>query len=85
MTTNFGTNDYAREELVAEIASAFICAAQSIQPTVRHTDYIANWLEVLKEDKRAIFKAASLASKANDYILAFDNQEPETPLAALVA
>ena len=85
MTTNFGTKDYAREELVAEMASAFICADQSIQPTVRHTDYIANWLQVLKEDKRAIFKAASLASKAADYILAFENREPEAPLAALAA
>lgn len=67
-----GTKDYAREELVAEMASAFICAAQSITPTVRHADYLANWLTVLKEDKRAIFRAASLASKAADFILAFE-------------
>ncbi|MEL7452102.1 MAG: zincin-like metallopeptidase domain-containing protein [Pseudomonadota bacterium] len=71
----FGSKDYAREELVAEMASAFICAAQSITPTVRHTDYIANWLKVLRENKRAIFRAASLASKAADYILAFDETE----------
>ena len=76
----FGTKDYAREELVAELASAFICADQSIIPTVRHTDYIASWLEVLREDKRAIFRAASLASKAADYILAF--AEPELGSAA---
>ena len=69
----FGSKDYAREELVAEMASAFICAAQSITPTVRHTDYIASWLKVLKEDKRAIFRAASLASKAADFILAFQD------------
>ena len=68
----FGSKDYAREELVAEMASAFVCAAQSITPTVRHTDYIGSWLEVLKEDKRAIFRAASLASKAADFILAFE-------------
>ncbi len=75
----YGTMDYAREELVAEMASAFICAAQSIVPTVRHTDYIATWLEVLREDKRAIFRAASLASKAADFILAFDpNAKTET-------
>lgn len=85
LTTSFGTKDYAREELVAEIASAFICADQNITPTVRHTDYIANWLEVLKEDKRAIFKAASLASKAADYILCLNAPEPETPIAALAA
>ncbi len=71
----FGSKDYAREELVAEMASAFICAAQSITPTVRHTDYIASWLKVLKEDKWAIFRAASLASKAADFILAFETDE----------
>lgn len=72
LTGKFGSKDYAREELVAEIASAFICAAQDIIPTVRHSDYIANWLQVLKEDKRAIFRAASLASKAADFVLAFE-------------
>jgi len=72
MKGKFGSKDYAREELVAEMASAFICAAQSIEPTVRHTDYIGSWLKVLKEDKRAIFRAASLASKAADFILAFE-------------
>ncbi|WP_404712173.1 ArdC family protein [Sphingomonas sp. MMS24-J13] len=67
----FGSKSYAREELVAEMASAFTCASLSIQPTVRHADYIGAWLEVLREDERAIFRAASLASKAADYLLAF--------------
>jgi antirestriction protein ArdC len=71
LTTKFGTVDYAREELVAEMATAFICASLSIIPTVRHADYIGNWLQVLKEDARAIVKAASLASKACDFILQF--------------
>ena len=65
------TKTYAREELVAEMCAAFVCATLSIQPTVRHADYIGSWLEVLKEDKRAIFKAASQASKAADYLMAF--------------
>ena len=67
----FGSMPYAREELVAEMASAFVCASLAISPTVRHADYIGSWLEVLKEDDRAIFNAASLASKAADFILAF--------------
>jgi antirestriction protein ArdC len=71
LTTKFGTVDYAREELVAEMATAFVCASLGIVPTVRHADYIGNWLQVLKEDARAIVKAASLASKACDFILAF--------------
>lgn len=70
LTTKFGTQDYAREELVAEMATAFVCASLGIVPTVRHADYIGNWLTVLKEDARAIVRAASLASKAADYILA---------------
>jgi antirestriction protein ArdC len=65
------TKTYAREELVAELCAAFACAALSITPTVRHADYLGAWLDVLKEDKRAIFKAASQASKAADFLLAF--------------
>jgi antirestriction protein ArdC len=71
LITKFGTVDYAREELVAELATAFVCASLGIVPTVRHADYIGNWLQVLKEDARAIVKAASLASKACDFILQF--------------
>jgi antirestriction protein ArdC len=69
LTTKFGTVDYAREELVAKMATAFVCASLGIVPTVRHVDYIGNWLQVLKEDARAIVKAASLASKSCDFIL----------------
>lgn len=65
----FGSKDYAREELVAEIGSAFLCASLGIEPTVRHADYLAGWLEVLREDRRAIFRAASAASKAADWLL----------------
>jgi antirestriction protein ArdC len=71
LTTKFRTVDYAREELVAEMATAFVCASLGIVPTVRHADYIGNWLQVLKEDARAIVRAASLASKACDFILQF--------------
>ena len=71
LTTKFGTVDYAREELVAEMATAFVCASLGIVPTVRHADYLGQWLQVLKEDARAIVKAASLASKACDFILQF--------------
>lgn len=66
----FGTQKYAREELCAEMGSAFLCAALGIVPTVRHADYLAGWLDVLRADNRAIFRAASAASKAADYLLA---------------
>lgn len=68
----FGSPDYAREELVAEMTAAFTCATLGIQPTVRHADYLGSWLAVLKEDNRAIFRAASLASRAADWILSHD-------------
>ncbi|MDH2398437.1 zincin-like metallopeptidase domain-containing protein [Bradyrhizobium sp. SSUT18] len=67
----YGTRKYAFEELVAEIASAFGCASLGIVPTVRHADYIGSWLEVLREDNRAIVRAASQASKVADYLLGF--------------
>ncbi len=66
-----GSKSYAREELVAEMASAFVCASLGIVPTVRHADYLASWLDVLREDNRAIFRAAGQASKAADFLLAF--------------
>ncbi|WP_109354791.1 ArdC family protein [Sphingorhabdus sp. EL138] len=73
---SFGTALYAREELCAELASAFLCAALGIVPTVRHADYLGSWLAMLRQDNRAIFKAASQASKAADFLLAFTDQMP---------
>ena len=60
------------------MAGAFVCASLGITPTVRHADYIGSWLDVLREDDRAIVRAASAASKAADYLLAFqlDRVEP---------
>jgi len=66
---SFGTKPYAFEELVAEMNAAFCCASLGIVPTVRHADYIGSWLEVLREDNRAIVRAASQASKAADWLL----------------
>jgi antirestriction protein ArdC len=75
----FGSALYAKEELVAEMTSAFLCASLGIVPTVRHANYIGSWLEVLREDNRAIVRAASAASKAADYLLGFlpDRSEPD--------
>ncbi len=69
----WGDEGYAREELVAELSSAFLCADLGITPEVRedHASYIAEWLDVLKNDKRAIFSAASHAQKAVDFLHGF--------------
>ena len=71
MSGKFGSAQYAREELVAEMTAAFSCASLGIQPTVRHSDYLGAWLEVMRADEKAIFRAASAASKAADFLLAF--------------
>lgn len=70
----FGSEAYAREELVAEMTAAFTCAQLGITPTVRHSDYIASWLTILKNDEKAIFRAASQASKAADLLLSFSGE-----------
>ena len=66
---SFGSKKYAFEELIAEINAAFCCASLGIAPTVRHADYIGSWLKVLREDNRAIVRAASQAGKAADWLL----------------
>ena len=83
----FGSALYAKEELVAEMTSAFVCASLGITPTVRHADYIGSWLAVLREDDRAIIRAASAASKAADYLLAFQpgSVDADVPAADLEA
>ena len=60
---------------IAEMASAFTCASLGIAPTVRHSDYIASWLSVLRGDEKAIFRSASQASRAADFLLAFAGAE----------
>jgi antirestriction protein ArdC len=71
LSGGYGSKSYAKEELVAEMTAAFTCATLGIVPTVRHADYIGSWLEVLREDDRAIVRTASTASRAADYLLAF--------------
>ncbi|WOS62042.1 ArdC family protein [Sinorhizobium fredii] len=66
----WGDEGYAAEELVAELGAAFISADLDLTPEPRedHAAYIASWLKVLKNDKRAIFTAASHAQRAADYL-----------------
>ncbi len=75
----FGDNAYAMEELVAELGAAFLCADLGITPQPRpdHASYVDHWLKVLKADKKAIFTAASQASKATDYLASLQLKEKE--------
>lgn len=66
----FGDDNYALEELVAEIGAAFLCADLGIANEARedHAAYIASWLKALKDDKKFVFVAASHAQRAVDYL-----------------
>jgi antirestriction protein ArdC len=77
----WGDEGYAREELVAELGAAFLCADLDLTPEVRddHASYIASWLTALKNDKRAIFSAAAHAQKAVDFLHRF--QQPKEAAA----
>ena len=69
----WGDQGYAQEELVAELGAAFLCAHLELagDPREENASYIANWLEVLKNDSRFIFKAATHAQRAADYLASF--------------
>ena len=66
----WGDEGYAAEELVAELGSAFLAADLGLAPEPRadHASYIASWLKVLKNDKRAIFTAAAHAERACGFL-----------------
>lgn len=70
LSTRFGDNAYAVEELIAELGAAFVCAHLGLSNTPRadHAQYLHSWLKVLKADSRAIFTAASKAQQACDYL-----------------
>jgi len=66
----WGDAGYAAEELVAELGAAFLCADIGVtaEPREDHSSYVASWLEVLKNDSRAIFTAAAHAQRAADFL-----------------
>lgn len=79
----FGDNAYAFEELVAELGAAFLCAQLGISNSPRedHAAYLQSWLHALKDDKRAIFTAASKAQQACDWL----NKAAAATLARAIA
>lgn len=78
--TRWGDAGYAREELVAELGAAFLCADLGLELTPRedHAAYIGHWLQVLADDSRFIFTAAAHAQRACDYL---HGLQPAAPLA----
>lgn len=70
-----GDDDYAFEELVAELGSAFLCQRFNVDGTLQHAEYLRSWLSALKSDKRFIFKAASQARQAVEWVDALPSQQ----------
>ena len=66
----FGTPDYGKEELVAEMAAAFLCGHAGITPTVieNQAAYVQGWLKTIKADKKLVISAAGQAQRAADWI-----------------
>ncbi|EKT4483369.1 DUF1738 domain-containing protein [Pseudomonas putida] len=81
----FGSAAYAFEELVAEMGAAFLCALTRTQGELRHEEYLASWLKILKEDKRAIFRASGLAREASEYLLALQSDQASKTTERLTA
>lgn len=77
----FGSKAYAAEELVAELSAAFLCAHLGVQGQLRHSEYIANWLQLLKSDDRAVFTASAKAQQAADFLRAFSEKEEQAEAA----
>lgn len=80
----FGSAEYSREELIAEVGAAFLCAEAGIENATltNSAAYIQNWLGVLKNDRRMVVLAAAQAQRAVDLILNRSQQEVAVGLAA---
>lgn len=77
-TGRFGDAAYAFEELIAELGAAFLCASTGINGQLQHDSYIASWLKVLKNDKKAIFTASAAARKANEFLTNQEENQEQT-------
>jgi len=79
LSTKYGSDNYAYEELVAELGAAFLSADWGISNNVRddHAKYLNGWLKIMKQNSTAIVSAASLASKAVEYISDFSMKKSE--------
>ncbi|MGB5083331.1 MAG: zincin-like metallopeptidase domain-containing protein [Methylocystis silviterrae] len=81
LTGGFASPNYAKEELVADIASCLVNSELGLPTDIEnHASYVASWIKHLKDDKREIFRAAAAAQKAADYCLAFHPDFAESEL-----
>ena len=81
----FGSENYAFEELVAELGAAMLCAKCGIDGDLRHAGYIENWLQALRNDKKFILSASAKAQQAMDYLTATSADEHSEITEAIAA
>jgi len=90
LRNSFGSHDYAREELRAEIGQMMVCGELGVGDCdfSNNAAYVASWLEKLRSDRKEIFRAAADAQRIADYLLAFHpeyaNSQPRPPDTAPV-
>lgn len=84
---NFGDENYAKEELRAELASIFLAAERGIpHDPANHAAYVGSWIKALQDDKNEIFRAAKDAHRATDFLLALEMEKSvEEALASVDA
>lgn len=81
-TGKFGSEAYAREELIAELGSLYLCAELGLEGKLQHPEYLKGWLEVLKADHKEIFRVAGHANKAVDFLLTKAKNRADTAAVA---
>ena len=70
LTGSFGSEDYAKEELVAELGSIFLCAQLGVTYDIaQHASYLSSWEKAIKSDPKYLLKAATSARKASEYCM----------------
>lgn len=78
LNTNKHSNEYAFEELVAEMGSAFLCARLGVKGDLQHSAYIGSWIKMFASDPLVLYKAAEQADKARDFVIQGGKKEKQT-------
>ena len=75
LSGTFGSESYAKEELIAELGSVFLCSYLNIQSSIRHEAYLKSWLGAIKAEPKLLWKSASEAQKILDYFISLNKSE----------
>lgn len=87
-STAFGSHAYGREELIAEMTAAYLCAEAGIEQTIQNSAaYLRSWIRTIREDVRAVVVAAGAAQRAADHILGrtYQNKDDHGDAVGLAA